>query len=106
MGRFENTWELVEAYKKRDNWATYVWLDAVRKLSIALASFMNLLSPEMVVLAGGITLADESLFEPLSQFMSIFEWRAGGKQTPIVQAHFGDMAGAMGAAGFAIKKSA
>jgi glucokinase len=106
FGHFESTWDLVEAHKKGNYWATHVWLDSVRKLSLAIASFVNALSPEMVVLAGGITLAEESLFEPLAQFMSIFEWRAGGKQTPIVQAHFGDMAGAMGAAGFALKKSA
>jgi glucokinase len=104
FGRFESTWELVEAHKKGDFWATHVWLGSIRKLSVAIASLINALSPEMVVLAGGITLADESLFEPLSQFMAIFEWRAGGKQTPIVQAHFGDMAGAMGAAGFAIQQ--
>ncbi len=105
FGRFESTWELVEAYKNGDHWATLVWLDSVRKLSIAIASLINALSPELVILAGGITLASEALFEPLYQFMDIFEWRAGGKHTPVVQAHFGDMAGAMGAAGFAVQKS-
>jgi glucokinase len=103
-GKFESTWELVEAYRKGDAWATLVWLTSVQKLAVALSSVVNIFSPELIVLAGGITLADDALFEPLKQFMQLYEWRPGGKQTPIVQAHFGDMAGAIGAAGFALSR--
>ncbi|WP_428661533.1 ROK family protein [Runella sp.] len=103
-GRFESTWELVEAYRKGDAWATLVWLTSLQKLAVALSSLINAFSPELIVLAGGITFADGALFEPLKQYMDLYEWRPGGKQTPIVQAHFGDMAGAIGAAGFALSK--
>lgn len=103
-GVFDSTWALVEAYRKGDHWATYVWLTSVQKLAVALSSIANALSPELIVLAGGITLADEALFEPLNVFMEKYEWRPGGKQTVIVQAHFGDMAGAIGAAGFALQR--
>lgn len=102
--KFESTWELVEAYRKNDAWATLVWLSSIQKLAIALSSLINIFSPQLIVLSGGITLADNDLFEPLSQYMALYEWRPGGKQTPIVQAHFGDMAGAIGAAGFAMKR--
>ncbi|RDB04697.1 ROK family protein [Runella aurantiaca] len=103
-GRFESTWELVEAYRKGDAWATLIWLSSLQKLAVALSSLVNAFSPELIVLAGGITFADDALFEPLKQFMDFYEWRPGGKKTPIVQAEFGDMAGAIGAAGFAMSK--
>ncbi|MEZ4901623.1 MAG: ROK family protein [Spirosomataceae bacterium] len=102
--QYESTWELVEAYRKGNAWATLVWLTSVQKLAVALSSLVNALSPELIVLAGGITLADDALFQPLHQYMSLYEWRPGDKKTPIVQAQFGDMAGAIGAAGFALSK--
>lgn len=103
-GRFKSTWELVEAHRKGDYFATYIWLSSVRKLAVAISSLSNALSPEMVVLAGGLTLADDALYEPLKSFMDLYEWRPGGKKTEIVQAYFGDMAGAIGAAAFAQSK--
>jgi glucokinase len=36
--------------------------------------------------------------------MEQYEWRAGGNATKIVKATFGDMAGAIGAASFAMLK--
>jgi glucokinase len=44
------------------------------------------------------------LLKPLNEYLSQFEWRPGGKQTPIRLAHFSDLAGALGAAGFALSK--
>lgn len=104
-GRFESTWELVEAYRKGDHWATHLWLHSLQKLAVALASLVNAFSPEMIVLSGGITLADDALYGPLADFMDIYEWRPGGKKTPIVQAYFGDMSGAIGSASFAMSKT-
>jgi glucokinase len=101
LGRFPSTAALVEAHIKGDFWATYVWLTSVRKLALALVSLSNALSPELIAVSGGITLADKALFDPLNQFMDLYEWRPGGKQTIIKKAHFGEMAGAIGAAAFA-----
>ena len=103
-GKFNSTWELVEAHRKGEYFATYIWLSSVRKLAIAISSLSNALSPEMVVLAGGLTLADNTLYEPLKSFMDLYEWRPGGKKMEIAQAYFGDMAGAIGAAAFAQSK--
>jgi glucokinase len=104
-GRYASTWELAEAYRKGNAFATYTWLASIKALAVGLSSLINVLSPECIVLAGGITLADDALFGPLREFMDIYEWRPGDKSTPIVQAHFGDMAGAIGAAGFALKRT-
>ncbi len=103
-GKFVSTHELLEAYRNNDPHAASVWIGSVKKLAIAIASLTNILSPELVILGGGITEAGKDLFEPLEKYMAAFEWRAGGNKTTIVKAHFGDLAGAVGAAGFALLK--
>jgi len=100
-GRFASTRELLDAYRRGDEQAQGVWLKSVRQLALGLASVTNILSPETIVLGGGITEAGKDLFEPLYQFMEQFEWRAGGK-VEIVKATYGDLAGAIGAACFAM----
>lgn len=99
FGRYQNTHELVEAYRQNEPLATQVWLTSVRRLAVALASLANAFSPELIVLGGGITQADDALLGPLKTFMDIFEWRPAGKKTTICKAHFADWAGAIGAAG-------
>jgi glucokinase len=101
MGKFKDTHSLLEAYRKGDHFAKWVWLTSVRKLSIAIASISNMISPECVVLGGGITEAGNDLVEPLESFLSVYEWRPGGNKVEIVKAQFNDMAGAIGAACFA-----
>ena len=102
-GKFTNTKELLDAYRNGDALAKDVWLKSVRQLAIGLASVTNILSPERIVLGGGITDADADLFDPLHEYMEQYEWRAGGNRVMIVKATFGDMAGAMGAACFALR---
>jgi glucokinase len=106
LGKFKDTHTLLEAYRSGDHFAKWVWLTSVRKLSIGIASVINILSPECVILGGGITEAGKDLFEPLENFLSIYEWRPGGNRTTIMKAQFGDMAGAIGAACFAMVKNA
>jgi glucokinase len=101
QGKFSDTGALLEAIKGGDLFARQVWLHSVKKLAIGIAGVTNILSPECVILAGGITLAGQDLFGPLEEFLSLYEWRAGGHQTEILQSKFGDMAGAIGAACFA-----
>lgn len=100
-GKFSSTYELLDAHRAGDNFASEVWLTSVKKLAIALASITNILSPEMIILGGGITEAGNDLFEPLGDFMSRYEWRTGGNRTEIVKAQYGDFSGAVGAACFA-----
>ena len=104
LGRFKTTFELVEAYQEGDTFATWLWLSSVRKLAICVASAINIISPEAVIIGGGISRSGEALMKPLQQFLDLYEWRPGGKQTPLILAHFSDMAGAIGAAGFALSK--
>ena len=100
-GKYSTTHQLLDAYRSGDKFASEVWLTSVRKLAIALASLTNILSPEMIILGGGITEAGRDLFEPLEKFMGNYEWRTSGNQAEIVKAQYGDFAGAVGAACFA-----
>jgi len=102
-GKFQSTKKLVAAYTKGDHFATYLWLKSVRELAVGICSICNTLSPEMVILGGGISNAKESLFEPLESFMDLYEWRPGGNKTIIQRAHFNEYAGAIGAATFAFQ---
>jgi glucokinase len=103
-GKFSNTLDLVNAYKRDDPFAREIWLTSVRRLAVSIASFINILSPEVVILGGGISKAGDSLLEPLRTFMKEYEWCPGQPPTPIVFAQFSDLAGAMGAAAFAYSK--
>jgi glucokinase len=103
-GKFSSTHALLDAYRLGDDFAKEVWLRSVRHLGLGLASVANLLSPEVIVLGGGIAQAGDDLFVPLNAFMKQFEWQPNNITTPIVKACFGDMAGAIGAASFAMTK--
>lgn len=103
--RYTTVRELVDAYEKGDEKAKVWWLESVEKLAVGLASLTNILSPEIIVLGGGITAgAKEALLQPLETFMERYEWRPGGYNTKIVAAKLGAFAGAMGAAFFARTK--
>jgi len=60
------------------------------------------LSPEAVVLGGGIAQAGDALFEPLREFMARYEMQGLGKATPVIRAKFTEFSGAIGAACFAL----
>jgi len=103
-GKFTSTQQMLNAYRNGDAFAKEVWLRSVKQLAIGLASVTNILSPETIVLGGGITECGKDLFDPLEEYMNTYEWRAGGNGAQIVKATFGDMAGATGAACFAMEK--
>lgn len=104
-GRYNTTFDLIEGYRRGETLATWLWLDSVRKLAISIASAINLLSPELVIIGGGISQAEDALMRPLTEFLELYEWRPGGKRTPLGVAKFSDLAGAIGAGAFALSKT-
>jgi len=104
-GKFETSWDLVKAYEEGDVLATEIWLTSIKKLAASIASFVNILSPELIIIGGGISKAEELLLKPLNEYREQFEWRPGGKKIPVKLAQFSDLAGALGAAGFALSKT-
>ena len=106
QGRFPTTAALVEAYRDGDPAATRVWLAAIDALARGIASLINVLDPELVVIGGGIAQSGAALFDPLEQALSRFEWRPDGRGVPVVPGALGDIAGAIGAAGQALHGAA
>lgn len=103
-GKFHSTQELLNAYRNGDELAKQVWLTSVKKLAIGLASASNFISPDTIVVGGGIAEANDDLFIPLNKWFDEFEWQPGGIRPKIVKAMQGDLAGAIGAACFVMNK--
>lgn len=102
QGRFQTTRELVTAFRDGSAEAKEIWLRSLRALAAALAGFINILDPEVVVIGGGIADADDALFQPLQHELGQFEWRPGGARVRVVKAVLGPNAGATGAAYWAM----
>lgn len=97
-GRYATTHALLDAYAAGDEHAKKVWHTSVRHLAAAIASLINVLDPEVVIIGGGIAVgAKDRLFTPLQQMLDTFEWRPGGNQARLVPAELGDNAGCLGA---------
>ena len=105
-GRFETTHALIAAHRAGDEFASEVWLKSIRALACALASFINILDPEAIILGGGIAQAGDALFGPLREEIAKVEWRPAGHTVPILPATLGEWAGAIGAAREAMLVSA
>jgi len=88
--------DVVTRLQAGDAAARGVWGRAVAALGRAVATYVEILEPEMVVVGGGMSLAGPALFDPLSALM-----RAGVSRSappPIVPAGLGSLAGLHGAA--------
>lgn len=104
-GMYKATHDLLNAFVGGDEFAAKVWLTSVRQLAAGVASVINIISPELVVIGGGIAEANDLLFIPLREYLNEYEWRPGGYAVPIVKANQGDLAGAIGAACFVINSN-
>lgn len=104
-GRYQSTDELLHDYRSGQAFASYLWLSMVRNLATGISSIINAFSPEKIILSGGITNAGKDLFDPLEEFMEVFEWRPGGYKTPIAAAVHREFAGALGAAAFGLDRA-
>ncbi|MFT4639818.1 MAG: glucokinase [Verrucomicrobiales bacterium] len=97
-GAFPNTEALVAAYAQGDATAREVWLKSLRALAASIVSLANAVDPEVVVLGGGMTAANEHLFDPLRELVSTREWLPADARIEIRKAELGTWAGAYGAA--------
>ena len=77
-GAYASTRELVDAANRGDVRAKEIWLRSVHKLACAIASLINVLDPEVVIIGGGIAQAGAALFEPLEAAVRKFEWQPAG----------------------------
>lgn len=87
-----------DAARGGDALALEVVRDTAVYLGAALANFVNIFNPEIVVVCGGVTLAGESLFRPLQHEVSKRAFKAAVEVCQIVPGQLDGMAGVIGAA--------
>ena len=97
-GKYQTTVQLLSAVRAGDPKARSTWLDSIRALGGAIAGLINVLDPELVLIGGGISDANDELFGPLQQMLDKFEWRPGGARVHVMKTALGPSAGAAGAA--------
>jgi glucokinase len=97
-GAFSSTHELINAVRDGNQAADAIWTRSIRALACAIASFINILDPEAVIIGGGIASAGDVLFTPLQAHLDVVEWRPAGRRVKVLPAALGEWAGAIGAA--------
>ncbi|HWK89656.1 MAG TPA: ROK family protein [Longimicrobium sp.] len=88
-----------EATVRGDPYAAEVMKDTAKFLGAGVASIINILNPEMVVIAGGVTAAGDTLFEPLRAEVRRRAFKSAQECCRIVPAELPGTAGVVGAAG-------
>jgi len=88
-----------EAAVLGDPYANEVMKETAKFLGAGIANILNLLNPEMVVIAGGVTRAGEHLFGPLRAEVRRRAFRTAVDVCEIVSARLDGTAGVIGAAG-------
>ncbi|HPH02521.1 MAG TPA: ROK family protein [Spirochaetota bacterium] len=90
--------DIVQAAQAGDPWAAALIRESGEYLGIAIASAVNLLNPEAVILGGGLSAAGQVLFTPLEESFRLRVLPAAGTVCRILPASLGNDAGLMGAA--------
>ena len=92
------TAELVyDAAKKGDGLANEIVRDTARYLGAGIATLLNVINPDVVVVAGGVTRAGEALFAPLRAEVRRRAFRPAVQAARIVPAELPGTAGVVGA---------
>ena len=96
--------EAVEtAAKAGDQLAAALWEDAGRTLGRCIGGLINMLSPEVVVIGGGLINAGDLLFLPLHEGIAEIAFYIPAQRCRIVEAGLGTDAGLVGAVAWAVK---
>jgi glucokinase len=93
-----------DAAEAGDEYARWVIEETGRWLGIGIASLVNLLNPEKVVLTGGMIGAGEMLFKPIRETVNAQAFAVPAKRAQIVAADLGGDAGVVGSAGCALDR--
>ncbi|MFM7181942.1 MAG: ROK family protein [Verrucomicrobiales bacterium] len=94
--------KLAQAAHSGDRVALGVWDDVARMLACELCNVCWLVSPDTIVIGGGIAGAEDVLFDPLRKHMQGQLHPVFWESLRLVPAHFGNEAGIIGAARLAL----
>ena len=86
-----------DAAEAGDAFAREVWSDAVRVLVLALANYVTLVNPSVLVLGGGVVESVPALFEAVTWGVPPLTTRLARESLRIERARLGDWSGVVGA---------
>lgn len=94
---------LEEAALYHDKLALDIWQETGNYLGTGLASLINVLNPEKVILGGGVANAGKLIFEPMLKAIKEKALAVSYQDTKVVRAKLGEDAGVVGASMLAVK---
>ncbi len=100
-----NLHTVIQAAEARDPLARELIEHAAIQLGIRIASIVNLLNPEVVVIGGGIEKAGSLLLEPVWRCVKKYAYEEPADLVDILPAHLGENAVALGAACWVIQEA-
>jgi glucokinase-like ROK family protein len=89
---------IAEAANAGDPFACQMMEQTGRYLGIGVATLVNLLNPDLVIIGGGVILAGAPLLDPIRRVVKLRTTAAAGQRAQIVPAQLGMAAPAIGAA--------
>ncbi|MDR3048385.1 MAG: ROK family protein [Elusimicrobiota bacterium] len=95
---------LFDAALRKDETALQIWKYAGDKLGILLASVINIVNPDTIVLCGGLSLASKFLTPSMKTAIKNRSFKAPQKICKIIFSKYSDKLGVVGAAMFAVQK--
>ncbi|MDQ3210124.1 MAG: ROK family protein [Actinomycetota bacterium] len=96
---------VTEAARHGDTVSRGILVEVGYRLGVGIAGFVNVLDPDLVVVAGGVSEAGDLLLAPARDaFRRSVEGRGHRPEVPIVQAALGGDSGAIGAAALAFEQ--
>lgn len=94
-----------DAMAQGDAFAAWVMRETGTWIGLGVASLINLLNPERIVLAGGMIAAGEALFAPIREVAAATAFDVPARRAKIVAAGLGANSGVIGAAGCALQRA-
>jgi predicted NBD/HSP70 family sugar kinase len=95
---------VLEAAQRGDQLARELVEHAAMQLGIRIASLVNLLNPDVVIIGGGIEKAESLLFEPVWRAVKKYAYEEPASLVDILPAQLGENAVALGAACWVIRE--
>ena len=94
--------DVVKAMHRGDAYATDIVRQAMYYLGVGMANLVNLFSPEMIVIGGGLTNLQEDLLDPVRRGISLRAFPSAAEHVTVRLAKLGAEVGIVGAAGAAL----
>lgn len=90
-----NSRDVLEAAQAGDSLAAEIWANAMDAIAFALTAYVDILSPEVIIIGGGVSKAGDAMLKPIEKH---FDQRLTFLPRPkLFLAELGDHAGMIGA---------